>query len=115
MQSQLSFISVADVLSLVFFLGIALLLSKRVRGGKRLFSLLTLLHFAMTLFYYFYSLRFPEGSDSTLYYLITLEFQGDWIDILDLRFATSSIYFICSLLVHPVSYTHLTLPTICSV
>ena len=100
MQSQLSFISVADVLSLVFFLGIALLLSKRVRRGKRLFSLLTLLHFAMTLFYYFYSLRFPDGSDSTLYYLITLEFQGDWIDILDLRFATSSIYFICSLLVH---------------
>lgn len=97
MESQLSFISVADVLSLVFFLGIALLLCKRVRGGKRLFSLLTLLHFAMTLFYYFYSLR---GGDSTRYYLITLEFQGDWIDILDLQFATSSIYFICFPLVH---------------
>lgn len=100
MQSQLSFFSVADVLSLVFFLGIALLLSKRVRVGKRLFSLLTLLHLAMTLFYYFYSLRLPNGSDSSRYYLITLEFQGDWIDILDLQFATSSIYFICFPLVH---------------
>lgn len=100
MQSQLSFISVADVLSLVFFLGIALLLSKRVRGGKRLFSLLTLLHLAMTLFYYFYSLRFPHSSDSTRYYLITLEFQGDWFDLLDLQFASSSIYFLCSPLVH---------------
>lgn len=100
MQSQLSFVSVTDVLSLVFFLGIALLLSKRVHVGKRHFSLLTLLHLAMTLFYYFYSLRLPNGSDSSRYYLITLEFQGDWIDILDLQFATSSIYFICFPLVH---------------
>ena len=100
MQSQLSFVSVADVLSLVFFLGIALLLSKRVRGGKRLFSLLTLLHFAMALFYYFYSLRFPDGSDSTAYYLTALRHNEGWMSMLDLKYATSSIHFLCYPLVH---------------
>lgn len=100
MQSQLSFFSVADVLSLVFFWGIVLLLSKKVRGGKRLFSLLALLHFAMTLFYYFYSLRFPDGSDSTVYYLKVLTHSEGWMSIFDLKYATSSIHFLCYPLVH---------------
>ena len=97
MQSQLSFVSVADVLSLVFLV-IALLLSKRGKGGKRLFFLLMLLHLAMTLFYYFYSLRVPDGSDSPAYYLTSLTHSEGWMNILNLQDATSSI---------PVSYTHL--------
>ena len=100
MPYQLSFISATDILSLVFFFGIALLLSKRARGGKRLFSSLTLLHLAMTLFYYFYSLRVPDGSDSTVYYLTVLTYSEGWMSVLNLQYATSSIHFLCYPLVH---------------
>ena len=99
MQSQLSFVSVADVLSLVFLV-IALLLSKRGKGGKRLFFLLMLLHLAMTLFYYFYSLRVPDGSDSPAYYLTSLTHSEGWMNILNLQDATSSIHFLCYPLIH---------------
>lgn len=100
MISQLSFISVADVLSLVFFLVIAIVLSKKVRGSKRLFSLLTLLHLVTTLFYFFYSLRFPNGSDSTVYYSTALSHSEGWLSILNLQYATSSVHFLCYPLIH---------------
>lgn len=107
MYSFYTFYTVTDIIAVFIYLLVALFLCRKLSTHKLTFFFLSVLHLAMTFFYYYNGAISTDTSDCAMYYINAYEHTGHWINVLSIRESVTFIIFLCLPLIHLLKLNYL--------